>query len=152
MICGYNTHTWFNGSHDGLTRLAGKLKTKIRHPLKPNSMEQSSRRFFLITSLLLCLVLIAVLVAFGYLAPFLRTVFAPYQFFLIGICVGALIAATMGLIVERDEWSHYRVYLVTVLTSVFLLAVINSVMFKLLEGEDFIRKLMRIFWVVFHPG
>ena len=113
-------------------------------------MVQSSRRFFFITSLLLCLVLVAVLVAFGYLAPFLRTVFAPYQFFLIGICVGALIAATMGLIVERDEWSHYRIYLVTVLASVFLLAVINSVMFKLLEGEDFIRKLMMIFLVVFN--
>ena len=92
------------------------------------------------------------LVTFGYVMPSLRTAFAPYQFFLIGICVGALIAATMGLIVERDEWSHYRIYFVTVLTSVFLLAVINSVIFRLLEGENFIRRLMKIIWVVFHPS
>ena len=113
-------------------------------------MTQSSRRFFLIISFLLCLVLSAVLVTFGYVAPLLRIAFVPYQFFLIGICVGALIAATMGLIVERDKWSHYRVYFVTVLMSVFLLTVVNSVIFRLLEGEDFVRRLMRIFWVVFH--
>jgi len=112
-------------------------------------MIQGSRRFFLITSLLLCLVLTTVLITFGYVAPVLRMAFAPYQFFLIGICVGALIAATMGLIIERSEWSHYRVYFATVLVSVFLLAVVNSVVFRLLEGESFVRKLMRILMVVF---
>ncbi|UCD57408.1 MAG: hypothetical protein JSV16_16655 [Candidatus Hydrogenedentota bacterium] len=113
-------------------------------------MTQNSRRFFLITSVLLCLVLAAVLVTFGYVAPVLRLLFSPYQFFLIGICVGVLIAATIGLVVERDEWTHYRVYFLTVMTSVFLLVVVNSVVFRVLGGEQFIRKLMRIFWVVFN--
>jgi hypothetical protein len=57
--------------------------------------------------------------------------------------------ATIGLIVERGQWSHYRVYFVTVMASVFVLAMINLVIFRVLGGEQFVRKLISIFWVVF---
>lgn len=102
----------------------------------------------MLTSLLLCIVLTAVLVAMGYMASALRLVFVPYQFFLMGICVGALILATIGLVAERSEWTHYRLYFFTVMTSVFILVVINSVIFRVLGGEQFIRRLMRILWIV----
>ncbi len=112
-------------------------------------MAQSSRKAFLITALLLCLVLAAVLTTFSYLAPHLPVLFVPYQYFLIGICTGALVVATLGLIAERSEWTHYRFYFFTVMISVFLLVVTNSVIYRLLGGEQFIRRLMKIFWVVF---
>jgi hypothetical protein len=112
-------------------------------------MTQNSRRFFLIASLLLCFVLIFVLLVFGSMAPMLRLLFVPYQYFLIGICVGALILATIGLIVERGQWTHYGTYFTTVMLSVFVLVVINSVIFRVLGGEQFVRKLIEIFRVVF---
>lgn len=113
-------------------------------------MTESSIRFFLITSILLCIVLAAVLAVLGLMAPALRLIFVPYQFFLVGICVGALVAATIGLVVERHQWTHYRTYFLIVMTNVFLLVVVNSIIFRVLGGQQFIRKLMRIFWVVFN--
>lgn len=113
-------------------------------------MREASRRFFLLSGLLLCLVLIAVLVAIGLMAPVLQAAFVPYQFFLTGICVGALLAITTGLIVERNGWSNYRLYFFTVMVSAFLLVVTNLVIFRVLGGEQFIRRLMKIFWVVFN--
>jgi len=112
-------------------------------------MTEKSRRFFLISSLLLCLVLMLILLVFSSMAPVVRLVFVPYQYFLIGICVGALIAATIGLIVDRGQWTNYSVYFATVMTSVFVLAVINLVIFRMLGGEQFVQKLIKIFWVVF---
>ena len=112
-------------------------------------MTGKAQRFFLISSLLLCFVLILVLFVFSSMAPVVRHVFVPYQYFLIGICVGALILATIGLIVDRGQWTHYSVYFSTVMTSVFVLAVINLVIFKLLGGEQFVQKLIEIFRIVF---
>lgn len=120
--------------------------------LKLNLMKEASRRFFLLASVLLCIVLTAVLVTMGLMASALRLVFVPYQYFLMGICVGALILATVGLIAERSEWTHYRLYFFTVMASVFILVVINSVIFRVLGGEQFIRRLMRIFWIVLSSG
>lgn len=85
---------------------------------------------------------------FGFTASLLHVLFAPYQFFLIGICIGALTMAALGLIVDRAEWIHYRLYMAAVMLSVFLLVVTNSVIFRLLGGEQFIRRLVRIFWMV----
>lgn len=116
--------------------------------LAPNLMKEASRRILLLTSLLLCVVLTAVLATMTYMASALRLVFVPYQFFLMGICVGALILATISLIAERNEWTHYRLYFFTVMTSAFILVVINSVVFRVLGGEQFIRRIMRIFWIV----
>jgi hypothetical protein len=112
-------------------------------------MTQNSRRFLLISSLLLCLALMAVLLVFSSMASVLRLLFVPYQYFLIGICVGALILATIGLIAERNQWTHYGIYFGTVMASVFLLVVINFVIFRILGGEQFVRKLIQIFWIVF---
>ncbi|MBI5116733.1 hypothetical protein HZA56_09695 [Candidatus Poribacteria bacterium] len=112
-------------------------------------MTENSRRFFLITCLLLCFVLAAVLVTFSFTASLLHVLFAPYQFFLIGICIGALAMAALGLIIDRAEWIHYRLYMMAVMLSVFLFVVTNSVIFRLLGGEQFIRRLVRIFWMVF---
>lgn len=112
-------------------------------------MRQNSRRFFLITCVLLCVTLAVVLVTFVQMASGLRIIFVSYQFFLIGACVGALAAATLGLIVEREEWTPYRVYFVAVMVSVFLLAAVNSVVFRVLGGEQFLQKLIENFRVVF---
>ena len=112
-------------------------------------MTNRTRRFFLLASILLCLILAGVLIAISSMAPVLRLIFVPYQFFLIGMCVGGLIAVTIGLTVERHEWTHYRVYFCTVMASVFLIVVTNSVIFKVLGGEQFIRRLWQIFLVVF---
>ena len=112
-------------------------------------MTQNSRRLFLIFSLSLCFALVIVLFAFGFGSAVLRLLFVPYQFFLIGICVGALAAVTIGLVAERNEWSHYRVYFFTVMVSVFLLVVINSVIFRVLGGEQFIYRLMKVIFIVF---
>ncbi|MBI4831067.1 MAG: hypothetical protein HY801_05835 [Candidatus Lindowbacteria bacterium] len=112
-------------------------------------MTENSKRFFLIACLLLCFVMVAVIVTFSYAASLLHVLFAPYQFFLIGICIGALAMATLGLMIDRGEWLHYRLYLTTVMVSVFLLVVANSVIFKVLGGEQFVRRLVRIFWMVF---
>jgi hypothetical protein len=105
-------------------------------------MKQDSRRFFLIVCLLLSSVLATVILTVVLMARVLQTIFVPYQFFLVGICVGALAAATLGLIIERREWAPYQVYFVTVMVSVFLLAAVNSVIFKLLGGEQFIRRII----------
>ncbi len=112
-------------------------------------MTQKIRRFFLISSLLLCITLMLVLFVFGSMASVLRLVFVPYQYFLIGICVGALIIATIGLIVERGQWTHYRIYFLTVMTSVFVLVVINLVVFRVFGGEQFVHRLLEILWIVF---
>jgi hypothetical protein len=79
----------------------------------------------------------------------LRLLFVPYQYFLLGICVGALILATIGLIVDRGQWTHYRTYFATVMVSVFVLVVINFVIYRVLGGEQFVRRLIEMFWVVF---
>lgn len=100
-------------------------------------------------SLLLCFVITAVLVIFGITARYLQFLFVPYQFFLIGVCVGALIVATFYLITVRNEWNnHYSAYFLTVMASVFLLVVINAVVFKVLGGEQFIQRLIRVVLVV----
>lgn len=112
-------------------------------------MTQKSRRFFLISSLLLSIALTLVLFIFGSMASVLKLLFVPYQYFLIGICVGALIIATIGLIVERGQWTHYRTYFLTVMTSVFVLVVINFVIFRVLGGEQFVQRLIEILWIVF---
>ena len=112
-------------------------------------MTQKTRKFFLLTSLLLCFVLAAVLLIFGVMARYLQFLFVPYQFFLIGVCAGALMVATAYLIAERSEWtSHYRVYFLTVMVSAFLLVVINAVVFRVLGGEQFIQRLIRVVLVV----
>jgi hypothetical protein len=82
----------------------------------------------------------------------MRLTFATYQFFLIGVCVGALTLATIGLIVERSEWSHYTIYFIIVMVSVFLLTVINCVIFRILGGEQLIRKLVQDFLVLLNIG
>ena len=112
-------------------------------------MTPNTRRLFLISCLALCAVLLGVLTTFSLLASAIHPLFIPYQFYLIGICVGALAVATIILAVEREKWAHYRVYFVTVLASAFLIVVINSIVFKVLDGEQFIRRLVRIIWVVF---
>jgi len=112
-------------------------------------MRRNTRRFFLISCLSLCLVLAVVLAVFSLMAPVLRMLFVPYQFFLIGVCVGALLAATIALASDRGEWTHYKLYFLTVMTSVFLLVVVNLVVFRALGGEQFIRKLVKVLWVVF---
>lgn len=107
-------------------------------------MEQNLKRFLLLVSFLLIFVLASVLTTLGYMAPALRITFTTYQFFLIGICVGALGLATIGLIINRDEWQDYNVYFVTVMASVFLLAVVNCVIFQILGGEHFVRSLVQV--------
>ena len=100
----------------------------------------------------LSFVLATVLATLGYLAPLLRMTFSSYQFFLIGACVGALALATVGLILERDEWSHYNSYFVAVMISVFLLTMVNCVIFRVLGGEQFIRKLVSVLRVFLNVG
>jgi hypothetical protein len=112
-------------------------------------MTQNTRGYFLFLCLALCFVLIIILVVLSSLAPILQLRFVPYQFFLIGICVGALLVATLGLAADREEWTHYHLYFFTVLISVFLLIVVNSVVFGALGGEQFVRRLVEIFWIVF---
>jgi hypothetical protein len=110
-------------------------------------MEQNLKRFLLLVSFMLIFVLVTVLTTLGYMAPALRITFTTYQFFLIGACVGALTLATVGLIMKRDEWNNYIVYFVTVMASVFILAVINCVVFQILGGEHFVRSLVQVIWV-----
>ncbi len=112
-------------------------------------MTQNTRRFFLISCIGLCFVLAAVLVTFSSLTPVMQLLFVPYQFFLIGICVGMLLAATIALATDRGEWTHYGIYFVTVMLSAFLLVVVNLVVFRALGGEQFVRRLVNIIWVVF---
>ena len=110
-------------------------------------MEQNLKRFLLLVSFMLIFVLVTVLTTLGYMAPALRITFTTYQFFLIGACVGALTLATVGLIMKRDEWNNCIVYFVTVMASVFILAVINCVVFRILGGEHFVRSLVQVIWV-----
>jgi hypothetical protein len=124
-------------------------KTRRNDLSEQGLMTQNSRRLFLVFSLTLCFAIVIVLFAFGFGGSVLRFLFVPYQFFLIGICVGALTAATIGLIAERNEWTHYRVYFFTVMASVFLLVVINSVIFRILGGAEFVYRLMKVFFIVF---
>lgn len=112
-------------------------------------MTERSRSFFLICSLLLCFVLSLVLLTVGSLASILHALFVPYQYFLIGICVGALTMATLGLIIDRGQWAHYRLYFFAVLLSAFMLVVVNSVIYKVLYGEQFIHKLVALLLAVF---
>ena len=112
-------------------------------------MTRNTRRLFLLSCIALCFLLAVVLATFSKLAPILQLLFVPYQFFLIGICVGALIVATIVLATNREEWTNYELYFVTVMTSVFLLVVVNSVLYKVLGGEQFMRNLMGILWLVF---
>jgi len=112
-------------------------------------MKRNARRFFLISCLALCCVLAVVLLLFSSLAPVLQLLFVPYQFFLIGACVGALLVATVALALNREEWTNYGLYFFTVMMSVFLLVVVNSVVFRVLGGEQFMRRLMEIIWIVF---
>lgn len=102
-------------------------------------------KFLFLISLSLCFVLTTVLLTMYFAGPSLRFVFAPYQFFLIGMCMGALAAATVGLIVERSEWPSYGIYFATVMVSVFLLMVLHSVIFRVLGGGQFMRSLMKVF-------
>ncbi len=115
-------------------------------------MRQSSKRFFLITCLSISLVLAIVVAAIGYMAPTFRFVFAAYQVFLVGICVGALAASTVGLIIERGEWNHYRSYFLAVMMSVFVLVVVNCIFFRVLGGEQYVQKLVGDIWAIFSPG
>ncbi len=112
-------------------------------------MTRNTRRFFFISCLALCLTLVMVLLVFSAMAPLIHLLFVPYQFFLIGACVGALLAATIALASDRKEWSHYRLCFATVMISAFLLVVVNCVVFRVLGGEQFIRRLVDIFRVVF---
>jgi hypothetical protein len=94
--------------------------------------------------------MLAIVIAmFGYMAPTFRFVLAVYQFFLIGICVGVLMASTVGLIIERSEWNHYRMFFYTVMISVLVLVVVNCIIFRVLGGEQFVRNLVSDFWAVF---
>lgn len=112
-------------------------------------MRQNTRRLFLVFCLALCFVLVIVLAALSFMAPVLQLLFVPYQYFLIGICVGALMVATLVLTAVREEWTNYRLYFITVMMSVFLLVVINFVVYGALGGEQFVRRLVEIFWIVF---
>lgn len=111
-------------------------------------MMRNTRSFFLISCIALCFVLAAVLAVFSSMARTLQLLFVPYQFFLIGICVGALMVATIALAADREKWTNYKLYFLTVMISVFLLVVINSVVFRVLGGEQFVRSLVRIFFAV----
>ena len=104
------------------------------------------KKLLLLVSVSLSCVLATVLATLGYISPLLRVTFSTYQFFLIGVCVGALALATFELILARDEWTHYESYFLTVMLSVFILAVINCVIFRVLGGEHFIRNLVQVFW------
>jgi hypothetical protein len=115
-------------------------------------MTENTRGYFLVLCITLCFVLAIIVVALSSLAPILQLRFVPYQFFLIGICVGALLVATIGLAADREEWTHYRLYFFTVLVSVFLLVIVNSVIFGVLGGQQFVRRLVEIFWIVFSPS
>lgn len=112
-------------------------------------MTQNTRSVFLFLCLALCFVLAIVLIVLSTLAPHLQLRFVPYQYFLIGICVGALLVATIGLAVDREQWPSYYPHFLTVMLSVFLLVVVNSVIFGALGGEQFVRRLVEIFWIVF---
>ena len=112
-------------------------------------MTQNTRGAFLFLCLALCFVLAIILVVLSSLAPALQLRFVPYQFFLIGICVGALLVATIGLAADREQWPSYYPHFFTVMVSVFLLVVVNSVVFGALGGEQFVRRLLEIFWIVF---
>ncbi len=113
-------------------------------------MTEKTRRFFLFSCLALCSVLFVTLIVFSGTAPVLQLLFVPYQYFLIGICVGALLVATMVLAADRREWTDYRLYFFTVMLSVFLLVVINLVVFRVLGGGQFMLKLVAILvsWVL----
>jgi hypothetical protein len=113
-------------------------------------MTGKTRRFLLFSCLALCSVLVVVLTVFSSAAPILQLLFVPYQYFLIGICVGALLVATMVLATDRGEWTDHRLYLFTVMFSVFLLVVINLVVFRVLGGGQFMLKLVAILvsWVL----
>jgi hypothetical protein len=115
-------------------------------------MEQNLKRFLLLICVSLSFVLATVLTTLGYVTPALRLTFTTYQFFLVGVCVGALSLATVGLILERDEWTHYRMYFIAVMASVFLLTVINCVIFRVLGGEHFIRNLVKALRVFIDIG
>jgi hypothetical protein len=112
-------------------------------------MTQKTRGVFLFLCLALCFVLAIILVVLSSLAPALQLRFVPYQYFLIGICVGALLVATIGLSADREQWPNYYPHFFTVMLSVFLLVVVNSVVFGALGGEQFVRRLVEIFWIVF---
>ncbi len=115
-------------------------------------MRQSSKRFFLITCLSLSLVLTVVVATLGYITPTFRFVFGAYQFFLIGVCVGALAASTLGLIIERGEWNHYRIYFSVVMMGIFVLVVINCIFFRVLGGEQYVRQFVGEIWAIISPG
>ena len=114
-------------------------------------MGQNLKRFFLTVCILLSFVLTTVLTTVGYMASILVT-FGAYQFFLIGVCVGALTLATVGLIVEREQWNPYKTYCITVMVSVFLLTVVNCVIFRILGGEHFIQGLVKVVSVFLNMG
>ncbi len=115
-------------------------------------MEQNLKRFLFLVCISLNFVLMVVLVALSYMAPAFRYTFVTYQFFLVGVCVGALALATVGLIVERTKWIQYKTYFAVVMLSVFLLAVVNSVVFRILGGEQFLRKLVSDFLFFLNVG
>ncbi|RJP21807.1 MAG: hypothetical protein C4520_09120 [Candidatus Abyssobacteria bacterium SURF_5] len=115
-------------------------------------MEQNLKRFFLTVCISLSFVVFAFLSALGYMAPAVRLTFTTYQFFLVGVCVGALLLSTIGLIIKRSEWSHYNTYFITVMISVFLLTMINCVIFRVLGGEQLIRRLVGDIWVLLSIG
>lgn len=112
-------------------------------------MTENSRNIFLISSLLLCFVLALVIVTLSVVAPAIHLLFVPYQFFLLGICVGALTFATISLAMNREAWTNYRLYFGTIMLSAFLLVVANSLIFSVLGGKQFVRRLAEIIWFVF---
>ncbi len=93
---------------------------------------------------MLCFALVVALIVFSSAAPVLQLLFVPYQFFLIGICVGALLVATMVLVDGRREWANDRLYFFTVMLSAFLLVVVNLVVFRVLGGGQFLLRLVAI--------
>ena len=107
-------------------------------------MTGQTRRIFLFSCLALCFALVAVLTVFSSAAPILQLLFVPYQFFLIGICVGALMVATIVLAEGRKEWADDRLYFFTVMLSAFLLVVVNLVVFRVLGGGQFLLRLVAI--------
>ena len=113
-------------------------------------MTGKTRRFFLFSCLALCFVLTAVLMLFSRMASAPQLLFVPYQYFLMGICVGALVVSTIVLAADRREWTDYRTYFFTVMLSAFLLVVINLVVFRVLGGKQFMLKLVAILvsWVL----
>jgi len=116
------------------------------------SMERNLKRFLLLVCVSLSFVVASILVTLGFMAPSLRITFSTYQFFLMGACVGALTLATVGLILEWNEWNHYKAYLGAVMTSVFLLTMVNCVIFRILGGEQFIRRLVKLVWGFLNVG